>query len=31
MCGPEAEQGLERSHGRLAPIVAKDELIKINL
>ena len=29
--GPETEQGLERGHGLLAPIVAKDEFIKINL
>ena len=31
MCGAEAEQGLERSHGCLTTIVAKDELIKIDL
>src|ERR1700746_727507 len=29
--GPETEQGLERGHGLPAPIVAKDEFIKINL
>jgi len=29
--GSEAQQGLKRSHGCLATIVAKDELIKINL
>src|SRR5580693_6046245 len=28
---PETEQGLERGHGLSAPIVAKDEFIKINL
>ncbi len=31
MRGAEAEQGLERSHGRLTTIVAKNELIKIDL
>ena len=29
--GPETEQGLERGHGLPAPIMAKDEFIKINL
>ena len=29
--GPETEQGLEGGHGLPAPIVAKDEFIKINL
>src|SRR4029077_9996752 len=29
--GSETEQGLERGHGLSAPIVAKDEFIKINL
>jgi hypothetical protein len=29
--GSETEQGLERGHGLPAPIVAKDEFIKINL
>ena len=29
--GSEAEQGLERGHGLPAPIVAKDEFIKVNL
>ena len=29
--GTETEQGLERGHGLPAPIVAKDEFIKINL
>src|SRR5271166_5716829 len=29
--GPEAEQGLERSHRGLAPVVAEDEFIEINL
>jgi hypothetical protein len=29
--GPETKQGLERGHGLPAPIVAKDEFIKINL
>ena len=29
--GPETEQGLKRGHGLPAPIVAKDEFIKINL
>jgi hypothetical protein len=31
MRGAEAEQGLERSHGCLTTIVAKNELIKIDL
>ena len=30
-CGTETEQGLECSHGCLATIVAKNELIQINL
>ena len=30
MCGTEADQGLERSHGCLATIVAKDEFIEID-
>ena len=31
MPGPETEQGLERRHRLLAPIMAKDEFIKISL
>lgn len=28
---PEPEQGLKRGHGRLAPVMAKDEFIEIDL
>ena len=31
VAGPETEQGLERGHRLLAPIMAKDEFIKISL
>ena len=29
--GSEAEQGLERGHGQLPAIVAKDEFVEVNL